>query len=74
MARKALIVKQRKLAELRDKCWKEGKKMPRPTRFYNRCQVTGKTRWYVRDFGVSRVALRKYAREGIIMGLKKASR
>ena len=27
----------------------------------------------VRDFGICRVCLRRYAREGLIMGLKKAS-
>jgi hypothetical protein len=42
MARKSLEVKQARLAALREKCWKEGKPMPMPTKFYNRCQLTGR--------------------------------
>lgn len=85
MARKALIVKQQKLAkkrqryyELVQQCKAEGKPVPKvkwykPTKFYNRCAATGKTRAYIRDFGVSRQALRRYARHGLIMGLRKSS-
>jgi len=46
----------------------------RPTKYYSRCQTTWKTRGYMRDFGVSRQAFRRYAREGIIMWLRKSSR
>lgn len=87
MARKALIVKQQKLARQRQRYYEAcnaakeaGKPLPpkpkgyQPTKFYNRCAATGKTRAYLRDFGVSRQAFRKFAREGIIMGLRKASR
>lgn len=73
MARKALIEKQKKLAALREKYLKEGKKMPHSTKYYNRCAVTGRTKAYMRDFGIDRVTFRTYAREGKIMGLRKAS-
>jgi small subunit ribosomal protein S14 len=35
--------------------------------------LCGRSRWFIRDFGVCRVCLRKYAREWKIMGLRKAS-
>jgi ribosomal protein S14 len=50
MARKSLMVKQARLAALREKCWKEGKPMPQPTKFYNRCQMTGRSGAYMNDF------------------------
>lgn len=39
----------------------------------NRCQFTGRPRGYHRKFGVSRIALRKMASEGLLPGVKKAS-
>ena len=44
-----------------------------PTRVKNRCAVTGRSRGYLRDFGLSRIAFRELAREGKIPGVKKAS-
>jgi len=73
MARKALVVKQKKLLEKRLKYQAEGKKMPKPTRYYNRCQVCGRVRGYIREYGICRVCFRKYAREGLIAGVRKAS-
>lgn len=73
MPRKALIVKQKRLQDLRDKCYAEWKKMPRPTRFYNRCQLSWRSRAYMREFWVSRVMFRKYAREWLIVWVKKSS-
>jgi small subunit ribosomal protein S14 len=51
-------------------------KLPRdssPTRFVNRCKVTGRPRAYMRDFGVSRIVFRELARQGMLPGVKKAS-
>ncbi len=42
-------------------------------RLKNRCQLTGRPRGYSRHFGLSRIALRDMALNGIIPGLKKAS-
>ena len=42
-------------------------------RLKNRCQLTGRPRGYTRYFGISRIALRDMALNGMIPGLKKAS-
>lgn len=42
-------------------------------RIRNRCKITGRPRGYVGRIGVSRVALRKLAHEGVLPGLSKAS-
>ncbi|MBP6910082.1 type Z 30S ribosomal protein S14 [Patescibacteria group bacterium] len=73
MARNALKVKQAKLTVQRLKALAEGKKMKNSTKYYNRCQLCGRAGSYLRELGVCRVCLRKYAREGLIVGLKKAS-
>ncbi len=73
MARKAMIEKQKKLAALKEKYHKLGKKMPHPTKYYNRDGVTGRVGSFMRDFGIDRVTFRNYAREGKIMGVRKAS-
>ncbi|MDD9911485.1 MAG: 30S ribosomal protein S14 [Alphaproteobacteria bacterium] len=39
----------------------------------NRCQFTGRPRGYHRRFGISRVALRQMAANGLLPGVKKAS-
>ena len=51
-------------------------KLPRnssPVRQKNRCAVTGRSRGYMRSFGLSRIQFRELAREGKIPGVKKAS-
>lgn len=51
-------------------------KLPRnssPVRLKNRCAVTGRSRGYMRAFGVSRIQFRELALEGKIPGVKKAS-
>lgn len=73
MARNALKVKQAGLDAKRLKALAEGKVMKHATKYYNRCKLCGRAGSYLRDFGVCRVCLRKYAREGLIVGLKKAS-
>jgi len=44
-----------------------------PVRVRNRCQITGRPRGYMRKFGISRILFRKWASEGIIPGVTKAS-
>jgi small subunit ribosomal protein S14 len=39
----------------------------------NRCWVTGRSRAFYRDFGLSRHVLREMAHEGLIPGLTKSS-
>lgn len=44
-----------------------------PNRQRNRCKLTGRTRGYMRQFGVSRITFREMASFGLIPGVKKAS-
>jgi ribosomal protein S14 len=46
---------------------------PSPVRQRNRCWVTGRSRGFYRDFGLSRHALREMGNEGLIPGLRKSS-
>lgn len=51
-------------------------KLPRnasPVRLKNRCGISGRTRGYMRAFGLSRIQFRELALEGKIPGVKKAS-
>ncbi len=88
MAKKSKITKDqrqretvRKYAERRKELLKEGNrtalgKLPRdasPTRLHNRCSLTGRTRGYLRKFGVSRIVFRELAHRGQIPGVRKAS-
>jgi len=56
--------------------YKKFEKVPRnssPSRNRNRCWVTGRSRGFYKDFGLSRHVLREMAHEGLIPGLTKAS-
>jgi small subunit ribosomal protein S14 len=44
-----------------------------PTRLHKRCQLCGRPRSVYRKFGMCRLCLRKYAMQGFIPGLVKAS-
>lgn len=44
-----------------------------PNRQRNRCKLTGRTRGYMRQFGISRITFREMASSGLIPGVKKAS-
>ena len=51
-------------------------KMPRdssPVRLRNRCQLTGRSRGYLRKFKLSRLCFREMASMGLIPGVTKAS-
>ena len=51
-------------------------KMPRnssPCRLRNRCQLTGRSRGYLRKFQLSRICFRELASRGMIPGVTKAS-
>ncbi len=51
-------------------------KLPRNSssvRLHNRCQLTGRTRGFIRQFGISRINFREMANQGLIPGVKKAS-
>jgi small subunit ribosomal protein S14 len=66
--------KRRKLKEAGD--YEGLQKLPRnasPVRLNNRCAITGRSRGYLRKFGVSRIVFREMALAGKIPGVKKAS-
>lgn len=44
-----------------------------PVRLKNRCQLTGRPKGYMRQFGIGRVIFREMALNGLIPGVKKAS-
>ena len=51
-------------------------KIPRnasPVRLHNRCQLTGRPKGYMRQFGISRICFRELALNGKIPGVTKAS-
>ncbi len=60
MARKALWIKARKTKY--------------PTRQVNRCNRCGRSRSYMRQFGLCRICFRELASQGKLPGVKKASR
>jgi len=56
--------------------YKKFEKLPRnsaPSRHRNRCWVTGRSRGFYKDFGLSRHVLREMAHKGLIPGLTKSS-
>ena len=56
--------------------WEGLQKLPpnsAAVRLHNRCQITGRPRGFMRQFGISRVLFRKMALSGRIPGVKKAS-
>jgi small subunit ribosomal protein S14 len=43
------------------------------TRAFNRCSVSGRSRGYIRYFGISRIAFRELAHKGLLPGVRKSS-
>jgi small subunit ribosomal protein S14 len=60
LAKKALILKCKRRPKYQ-------------VRRYNRCQRCGRSRGYLRDFGICRICFREMALEGKIPGVRKAS-
>lgn len=88
MARKSIIARQKKrekmvaqYAEKRAALKAAGDfealdKLPKnasPVRLKNRCQITGRPKGYLRQFGIARVVFRDMALDGKLPGVKKAS-
>lgn len=56
--------------------WDALQKLPRnssPNRVRNRCQLTGRPRGYIRQFGICRNTFREMALNGLIPGVTKSS-
>lgn len=60
MPRKALLEKAKKEPKYR-------------VRKVSRCSACGRTRGFIRKFGICRLCFRKMASEGLIPGVRKAS-
>jgi small subunit ribosomal protein S14 len=78
LKRQKMILKYAaKRAELKELGDQEGLAgLPRnssPTRWKNRCSMTGRPHAYMRQFGLSRIAFREHASKGEIPGVTKAS-
>ena len=77
--RRAALVKQfaeRRRALKKERNYAALATLPRdssPTRSHNRCELTGRSRGYLRKFKISRIMLRELALAGKIPGMKKAS-
>jgi small subunit ribosomal protein S14 len=88
MARKSVIAREKKREKLVKKYaalraqlkaegrWEELDKLPKNSskvRLHNRCQLTGRPKGYMRQFGLCRVKFRDLALQGKIPGVTKAS-
>lgn len=88
MARKALIERNKKRIKLAKKYAKKRQelkasgdydalqKIPKnasPVRVNSRCSLTGRSKGYMRRFGLSRIQFREMALRGEIPGVRKAS-
>ncbi|MGB9755391.1 MAG: type Z 30S ribosomal protein S14 [Desulfurella sp.] len=60
MARKAMIEKTKKNPKFK-------------VRVKNRCNICGRSRGYIRDFGICRICFRNLASRGEIPGITKSS-
>jgi len=88
MAKESMIAREVKRAKLVDKYAEKRaalkaagdyvglQKLPKnssPVRIHNRCQLSGRPKGYMRQFGLSRINFREMALQGLIPGIKKAS-
>lgn len=75
-ALKAIIYNKELSLEERIKATMKLAQKPRnssETRVRNRCELTGRSRGFYRQFHVSRIALRELGNQGMIPGLTKSS-
>lgn len=73
---KAVIRNPKSTDEERMAAYAALRKLPRDssaTRIRNRCSMSGRPRAFLRHFGLSRIALREMALNGLIPGVRKAS-
>ena len=73
---KAVIRNPKSTDEEKAAAYASLRKMPRDSsavRIRNRCAMSGRPRAFLRQFGLSRIALRDMALNGLIPGVRKAS-
>ena len=71
-----LQIKQSLFLEEKFTLHRKLQKLPRnsaPTRLNNRCLLSGRSKGFLRDFGISRHFFREFAHEGLLPGIKKSS-
>ncbi|AEU09295.1 30S ribosomal protein S14 [Blattabacterium sp. (Cryptocercus punctulatus) str. Cpu] len=76
--REKIVLKYAKKRESlkKSKSYELLQKLPRnasPVRLRNRCSISGRSRGYMRLFGISRIVFRSMVSQGLIPGVKKAS-
>lgn len=76
--RKKTVVKyaDKRAALIATKDYEALQKLPRnasPVRVKNRCSVTGRSKGFLRKFGLSRIKFRELANEGKLPGVRKSS-
>lgn len=60
MAKKCLVVKQKRVPKF-------------PVRHYNRCKLCGRPRAFLRRFNLCRICFRGLASQGLVPGVTKSS-
>lgn len=73
MAKTSLVIKCNRRKEKAAKQYAAGQHVDFPTKVYNRCELCGKIKGYMRKFGTCRICFRMLARDGKIMGVRKSS-
>lgn len=73
MARKSILISQKRKLEALLKAKAEGKKPEFSTRAYNRCNLCGRRHGFIRFFGICRICFRELATNGEIPGVTKSS-
>ncbi|WGH26652.1 MAG: 30S ribosomal protein S14 [Candidatus Shikimatogenerans bostrichidophilus] len=76
--KKKLFIKYNKKRKLyiKKKKYLDLQKIPKNAsivRLKNLCKITGRSRGYIRFFGISRIEFRRLASNGLIPGIKKSS-
>lgn len=73
MARKALVLKTKKLLKKQENSWKAGNKPKKSSKVYHRCELCGRRNGYINKFGMCRICFRQRAAFGEINGVTKSS-
>ncbi len=73
---KKVIVDPNAEPEAKGEAMRKLQRLPKnssPIRVRNRCAVTGRSRGFLRTFGLSRIAFRELAHRGMVPGVTKSS-
>ena len=76
MAKESMKAREVKRQKMVARYAEKLQKLPRnasKVRLHNRCEITGRPKGYMRQFGISRIQFREMASAGLIPGVRKAS-